>query len=123
LQPEERRHLHGHASRHCETEGDDGIRSNPRSWLPGIRWANDELLPEALRVLARELLRERVEIAHPLHRDQKRLIGGEPGVGQHRDVLAQMILQLRDIDRVERLPPLEIAPPLVDLFFERYRVT
>ena len=55
LDPEERRHLDEHGRRHRKTEGDDGIRSGPRSWLPGIRGDDDELLPEAVRVLAREL--------------------------------------------------------------------
>ena len=53
--PEERRHLDGHGRRQRKAEGDDGIRSGPRAWLPGIRGDDDELLPEALRVLAREL--------------------------------------------------------------------
>ena len=55
LDPEERRHLDDHGRRHRKTEGDDGIRSGPRSRVPGIRRDNDELLPEAVRVLAREL--------------------------------------------------------------------
>src|ERR671916_262517 len=55
LDPEERRHLDEHGRRHRKTEGDDGVRSGPRSWLPGFGGDNDELLPEAIRVLAREL--------------------------------------------------------------------
>ena len=34
-----------------------------------------------------------------------------------------MVFQLRDIDGVDRLPAAEVAPPLVDLLLERYRVT
>ena len=74
-------------------------------------------------MLARELPREGVEVAHALHRDQERLVGGEPRVGQHRHLLAQVVLQLRDVDGVDRLPAAEVAPPLVDLLLERYRVT
>src|SRR5215203_5490687 len=55
LDPEERRHLDEHGRRHRKTEGDDGIRSGPRSQFPGIGRDNDELLPEAVRVLPREL--------------------------------------------------------------------
>ena len=74
-------------------------------------------------MLARELPREGVEVAHALHRHQERFIGGEPRVDQDRDLLAQMVFQLRDVDGVDRLPAAEVAPPLVDLFLERYCVT
>src|SRR5215208_3908672 len=37
LDPEEGRHLDDHGRRHRKTEGDDSIRSGPRSWLPGVR--------------------------------------------------------------------------------------
>ena len=73
-------------------------------------------------MLARELAREGVELAHALHRHQERLVGGEPRGGQHRHLLAQMVLQLRDVDGVDRLPAAEVAPPLVDLLLERHRV-
>jgi hypothetical protein len=76
------------------------------------------LFPEAFRVLARELPRERVEVSHALDRDQKCLIGGEPRFDQPRDLLAQVVLQLGHIDGVDRLPAPEIAPPLVDLLLE-----
>ena len=89
----------------------------------GVGGDDDELLPEPVRVLARELPREGVEVAHALHRDQERLVGGEPRVDQAGDLLAQMVLQLRHVDRVDRLPAAEVAPPLVDLLLERYRVT
>ena len=77
----------------------------------------------AVRVLARELPREVVELAHALHRYQERFIGGEPRVDQDRYLLAQMVFQLRYIDGVDCLPAAEVAPPLVDLLLERYRVT
>ena len=93
-----------------------------RSRLPGIRRDDDELLPEAVRVLARELPREGVEVAHALHRHQERLVGGEPRVDQDRDLLAQMVFQLRHVDGVDRLPAAEVAPPLVDLLLERCRL-
>ena len=73
-------------------------------------------------MLARELPREGVEVAHALHRHEERLVGVEPRVGEHRDLLAQVILQLRHVDGVDRPPTAEVAPPLVDLRLERYRV-
>ena len=74
-------------------------------------------------MLARELPREGVEVAHALDRHQERFIGGEPRVGQHRDLLAQVVLQLRYVDRMDRLPTTEVAPPSGDLLLDRYRVT
>ena len=53
---------------------------------------------------------------------EERLVGGEPRVGQHRDLLAQVVLELRDVDGVDRLPAPEVAPPLVDLLLERHPV-
>ena len=55
LDPEERRHLEDQGRGHREREGDDGVRSRRGLRLPGIGGNDDELLPEALRVLAREL--------------------------------------------------------------------
>src|SRR5215211_4036601 len=122
LNPEERRHLDDHGRSHRKTEDDDGICPGPRSWLPGIGRDYDELLPEAVRVLARELPREGVEVAHALHRNQERLVGGEPRVDQNRYLLAQMVFQLRYVGGVDRLPAAKVAPPPVDLLLERYRV-
>ena len=73
-------------------------------------------------MLARELPRDLVESAHALHRDEERLVGRETRVGQHRHLLAQVILELRHVDRVNRLPAAEEAPPLVDLGLERHRL-
>ncbi len=57
LHPEQRRHLDGERRRRRETERNQGVRS-PRSLrLPGVGARDDELLPEAVRVLARELPR------------------------------------------------------------------
>ena len=69
-------------------------------------------------MLAREFARESVEVSHPLHRDEKRLVGGEPGVGQDRHLLAQVILEFRDVDGMDRLTATQEASPLVDLLLE-----
>ena len=73
-------------------------------------------------MLARELPREEVEVAHALHRNEEGLIGRQPRDLQHRHLLAEMVLELRDVDGVDRLPAAEVAPPLVDLLLERNRV-
>jgi hypothetical protein len=69
-------------------------------------------------VLARELPREGVEVAHALHRHQEGFIGREPRIDETRDLLAQMVFQLRYVDRVDCLSATEVAPPLVDLLLE-----
>ena len=73
-------------------------------------------------MLARELPREGVEGAHALHRHEERLVGREARGCEHRDLLAQMVLELGHVDGVDRLPTAEVAPPLVDLLLERHRV-
>ena len=70
-------------------------------------------------MLAGELPGESVELAHALHRHQERLVGGESRPHEHRDLLAQVVLELRHVDGVDRLPAAEVAPPLVDLLLER----
>ena len=117
---EECGHLDGHRRRGREAECDDGVRSRSGLRLAAVGGGHHELLPEAVRVLARELPGKGVEVAHALHRDQERLIGGEPRVDQHRDLLAQVVLQLRDVDGMDRLPASEVVPPLVDLLLERH---
>ena len=44
-------------------------------------------------------------------------------IDETRDLPAQMILELRYVNRVDRLPTTEVAPPLFDLLLERYRMT
>ena len=45
-----------------------------------------------------------------------------PASASTRDLLAQVVLELRHVDGVDRLPAAEVAPPLVDLLLERHRV-
>ena len=112
-----------HGRGHREAEARRWHPFAPRVVGRRIPRDDDELLPKPVRVLARELPRERVEAAHALHRDQERFIRGKPCVDQGCHLLAQMVFQLRDIDRVDRLPPAEVVPPLVELLFQRNRVT
>ena len=51
---------------------------------------------------------------------QERFVGSEPCFDQHRDLLTEMIFQLCHINRMDCLPSVEVAPPLADLFLERY---
>ena len=66
-------------------------------------------------MLARELSRQGVEVAHAFHGDQERLVVGEPGRVQLGDLVAKVILQLVDVVAVEpgRVP--DERPPLRDL--------
>ena len=116
---EEGRQLDDQGRRHRKAEGDDGVRSRCSPWLLGLGGDDDQLLPEAVRVLTGELPREGVEAAHALHRHQERLVAGEPRINQDRYLLAQMVFQFRDINRVDRLPAAKVASPLVDLLLKR----
>ena len=51
-------------------------------------------------MLARELAGERVEVAHPLHGDEERLVVREAGLVQLRDLAAKVILELVDVAAV-----------------------
>src|SRR4029079_13068690 len=73
--------------------------------------AAQQLFPESTRVLARELTRELVDVAHPLDADQERLVVGEAAGVQIGDLLAKMVLELVDVVAVDiRRPRYECAP-------------
>ncbi len=69
-------------------------------------------------MLARELPRQIVQRAHALDGDQEGFVRRESGFGQRPDLLAQVVLQLRHIDGVNRLSARQVRPPLVDLLLE-----
>ena len=75
----------------------------------------DELFPQAAAVLPCEFPGQVVEVAHPLHGDQERLVGGEPGRAQLGDLVAKMILQLVDVTAVDARGLRDVGPPLCDL--------
>ena len=77
--------------------------------------AQDELLPQSAAVLARELPGQAVEIAHPFHGDEERLVGCEADGVQLGDLVAKMILQLVDIVAVDARGVRDVRPPLRDL--------
>ena len=60
--------------------------------------------------------------AHALHRYQERFVGRKPRIDETRNLLAQIFLEIREIDRAGRLAAAEVAPPLFDLLLERYRM-
>jgi hypothetical protein len=62
------------------------------------------------------------QAAHPLNSYQEGFISGEPRVDEDRYLLAQMVFQFLDVDRVNGLTAAEVTPPLVDLLLKRYRV-
>ena len=77
--------------------------------------AQDELLPQPAAVLARELPGQGVDVAHPLHGDQERLVVREAGRVQLGDLVAKMILQLVDVAAVDARGARDVGPPLCDL--------
>jgi hypothetical protein len=66
-------------------------------------------------VLACELSGQAVEVPHPFHGDQERLIGREPGRIQLGDLVAKVILQLVDVVAVDAGGVCDVGPPLCDL--------
>ena len=63
--------------------------------------AQDELFPQPAAVLARELPGQGVDVAHPFHADQERLVVREAGRVQLGDLVAKMILELVDVAAVD----------------------
>ncbi len=66
-----------------------------------------------------ELARQRIEAAHALHRDQERLIRRKAGLGERRQLVAQMALELFHVGTVNGLAAAQVRTPLRDLFLER----
>jgi hypothetical protein len=69
-------------------------------------------------MLPRELPRQRVEIAHPLDRNQERFVGGESRIDQVAHLHAQVILEFGHVHAVDRLPVTQVGAPLIDLRLE-----
>ncbi len=80
-----------------------------------VATAQDELLPEPPAVLARELPGQAVEVAHPLHGDEERLVVCEAGLVQLGDLVPEVILQLVDVVPVDARGVGDVRPPLRDL--------
>ena len=121
--PKSAGHLDEHGRRHRKTEGDDGVRSRRAPAAPRDPWRHDRAASRgAPSARARTPARGRRGSPMRFTATRNASSVASPAVDQARDLLAQMVLQLRDVDGVDRLSAAEVAPPLVDLLLERYRV-
>ena len=77
--------------------------------------AQDELFPQPAAVLACELPREGVDVPHPFHGDQERLVGRKADRVEFADLVAKVILQLVDVVAVDARGGRDVGPPLGDL--------
>ena len=66
-----------------------------------------------------ELAGQRIEATHPLDRDQERFIPCQAGLGERRQLVAQMSLELLHVRTVNGPPAAQVLPPLRDLLLER----
>ena len=103
-----------------QREGDEcfAARERPRRLARSV-FGDDELFPQALGVLARELARQRVEASHPLDGHEERFVAGEAGGRECRDLIAQVAFELLDVLAVDGLPAAQVRAPLGDLILER----
>jgi hypothetical protein len=98
-----------------DREGQDHTQLAPATAVARLLRDEHELLPEPVGVLAGELARDLVEVAHALDRDEERLLVVEPARGQVVDLAPQVVLHLVDVGRRDRPAPLDVAAPLVEL--------
>ena len=101
-------------------EHDTHFRFIARERFGGVATLRHAIRHE-IRLLASELPREGIEVARALDRHEEGFIRGEPCGDQGCYLRAQMLFQLRYVDRVDCLPA-DVAAPSVDLLLERYRV-
>ncbi len=116
---EQRRHLDGQRRGHGKAQDDEHLGVSGVRRFIGSAGADDQLLPQPLGVRACELARQRIEAAHALDRDQEGFFSCQAGLGQRRQLVAQMSLELLDVGTVKGLPAAQILPPLRDLLLER----
>ena len=98
-----------------ERQDDAQLPPRRRAGVLGVLREEHELLPQPLGVLAGELVRDGVEVAHALDRDEEGLVVVEPGGPQVRDLFAQVVLELVHVGRGDRLAALDPAAPPPDL--------
>ena len=116
---------HSRLDRNCGGDREAKRRQQVPADAGGVRAVGsgqDELLPQSFGVLTGELARDLVDTAHPLDRDQERLVGGQAGVGEVVDLPAQVVFHLGDVGRRDRLAALDVLAPLADLVVEFGRV-
>lgn len=105
-----------------ESEDDRQLAPRRGAGVVGTLRDEGELLPQQVGVLAGEFARDGVEVAQPFDRDQESLLVVEPGrlpVGhlpaQVGHLPAQVVLKFVDVGGGDRLAPLDVATPPVDL--------
>ena len=116
---EQRGHLDGQRRGHGQAQDDEHLGVSGVRRFIGRAGADDQLLPQPVGMLACELARQRIEAAHALDRDQEGLFSGQAGLGQRRQLVAQMRLELLDVGTVKGLAAAQVLPPLRDLLLER----
>ncbi len=98
-----------------ECEHDRELAPPRRAGVVGVLRNEDELLPQPVGVLAGELAGDGVEVAEALDRDEEGLLVIEAGRVPVGDLLAQVVLELVDVGRGDRLATLHVSAPPVDL--------
>ena len=116
---EQRGQLDGDARCHSEAQDHEPLDAPRRVRIAWVIGCDDQLLPQPLGVLARELARHRVEAAHPLDRHKERFVVGQPGLNERRHLIAQVRFQFLDVGAVDGLAAAQERPPLRDLRLER----
>ncbi len=119
LETEQRRHLDGYPRGDGETEHDERFRARGLSRLVARGGRDDELLPQPLGVLACKFARQRIEAAHALDRDEESLVARQTCLGERRHLLAEVVLELRDVGPMYGPPATQVLAPVRDLFLER----
>ena len=123
--PEEAWDLDRHRCRDSQAEGDphpSGPACRRRCGAAGSFVAGeDELFPEAVRMLAGELPSQGVDGAKALHRHEEGLVLRQPVVPERSDLLAEVVFQLGRVLNRDGLALAEVGPPCLDLFFKRVR--
>ena len=117
VEPEEHGQFDGHGRSHRKTESDDGVRSPRARNSPESEGSNTSCFHRRSDC-SRANSPERASRL-PMRFTATRNASSVACTQEARDLLAQTLLELRDIEGVDHLPPTEIAPPLVDLFLER----
>jgi len=70
-------------------------------------------------MLACELARQRIEVAHAFDRDQEGFVPCQAGLGERHDLVAQVSLELFHVGTVKGVPAAYERTPLRNVFFER----
>ena len=107
--------LDRHARPDGEGEDDGQLAPGRRAGVVGALRNQDELLPQPVGVFAGKLAGDGVEVAEALDRDEESLLIIEAGRLPVGDLLAQVVLELVNVGGGDRLAPLNISAPPVDL--------